>query len=132
MKNNITIKSNMDNLRIVEKFIDDAATKYNFSDEIYGNIMIATMEAANNAIQHGNKSNPEKSVEIKLRKHGSDLQFIVSDQGSGFDFSKIPDPTAPENIEKISGRGIFLMEKLSDKIVFLESGRIVKLTFRLK
>lgn len=122
----------MDNLRIVEKFIDDAAVKYHFSDEIYGNVMIATMEAANNAILHGNKNNPEKNVEIKLRKHGGDLQFIIVDQGTGFDFTNIPDPTSPENIEKISGRGIFLMEKLSDKISFMEEGRIVQLTFKLK
>jgi serine/threonine-protein kinase RsbW len=131
MRNLITIKSTVENLRLVEKFVDEVYDQYKFSDEIYGNILIATMEAANNAILHGNKNNAKKNVEISLKKSKRDLQLTVKDEGPGFDFKNIPDPTSPENIEKINGRGIFLMEKLSDKIEFLENGRIVKLTFKL-
>jgi len=53
------------------------------------------------------------------------------DQGIGFDHHNIPDPTSPENLEKIDGRGIFLMESLSDEILYLEDGRIVELKFNL-
>jgi serine/threonine-protein kinase RsbW len=56
---------------------------------------------------------------------------VIKDQGLGFDYSNIPDPTAPENIEKINGRGIFLMEKLSDKIEFFDNGSKVQLFFNL-
>ena len=132
MSNLITIKSSIENLRLVEKFVDEVYEEYKFSDEIYGNILIATMEAANNAIMHGNKNDEKKHVEIRLQKNKSDLEFTVKDEGTGFDFKSIPDPTSPENVEKISGRGVFLMEKLSDKIEFLENGRIVKLTFKLR
>ncbi len=132
MRNLITIKSNIENLRLVEKFVDEVYEKYKFSDEIYGNILIATMEAANNAISHGNKNDMKKNVEIQLQKSKDSLLLTVKDEGHGFDYTNIPDPTAPENIEKINGRGIFLMEKLSDKIEFFENGRIVKLTFRIK
>ena len=132
MRNMITIKSKLENLRLVEKFVDEVYEMYKFSDEIYGNILIATMEAANNAILHGNKNDAQKQVEIRLQKNDKNLELTVKDEGTGFDFKSIPDPTAPENVEKISGRGVFLMEKLSDKIEFLENGRIVKLTFKLR
>jgi serine/threonine-protein kinase RsbW len=132
MRNLLTINSNIENLRIVEKFVDEVYDRYKFSDEVYGNLLIATMEAANNAILHGNKNDISKKVEIKLRKNKNSLQLTVKDEGTGFDYKNIPDPTAPENIEKINGRGIFLMEKLSDKIKFFENGRIVKLSFRIK
>jgi len=132
MRNYIEIRSTKDSLRIVERFVDDASEKYNFSEEIYGNIMIAAMEAANNAILHGNKNDADKYVKIRLIKDKNDLSLVIKDQGNGFDYNSIPDPTSPENIEKISGRGIFLMEKLSDKIEFLDNGSLVRLTFRLK
>jgi serine/threonine-protein kinase RsbW len=132
MRNLISIKSRIENLHLVEKFVDEVYEKYKFSDEIYGNILIATMEAANNAILHGNKNDAKKSVEIRLQKIKSELELTVKDEGTGFDFKSIPDPTCPENIEKINGRGVFLMEKLSDKIEFFENGRIVKLTFKLR
>ena len=59
------------------------------------------------------------------------LVFTITDQGTGFDFSQLPDPTAPENIEKPQGRGIFLMNHLSDGVVFEEPGNKVKITFQI-
>ena len=65
-------------------------------------------------------------------KEKSKIILRVQDQGPGFDYQNIPDPTSPENIEKINGRGVFLMQKLSDQIEFFENGSIVQLTFILK
>ena len=56
--------------------------------------------------------------------------FIISDEGHGFDYLNLPDPTDPENIEKPSGRGVFLMKHLADQIIFSENGRVVELYFR--
>ena len=132
MRKELKIKSVSDNLRKVEKFIDEIASELSLTDSVYGNLLIATLEAANNAIVHGNKGNDEKEVDILLIKDIDKIILRVQDQGNGFDFNSIPDPTAPENIEKINGRGVFLMQKLSDKIEFFENGRIVQLTFSLK
>ena len=132
MRNTITIKSTIENLHTVEKFVDELSEKYKFSDEVYGNILVATLEASNNAIVHGNRKDSDKSVEIKFELEKDNLELTVIDEGNGFDYRNIPDPTSPENIEKINGRGIFLMQKLSDKIDFLENGKIVKLTFKIK
>jgi serine/threonine-protein kinase RsbW len=131
MRNSLTIKSDIESLHRVEKFIDEISAEYHVSDEVYGNILVATLEAANNAIVHGNKKDFKKNVEINFKVGEKKLELTVKDEGPGFNYKSIPDPTAPENIEKPTGRGIFLMEKLSDQIAFFENGRIVKLTFNL-
>lgn len=131
MSKTLVIKSVPENLRIVEKFVDDLSADLKLSDEIYGNLLIATLEAANNAIIHGNKKNPELDVEISFSQAKNQVFLFVSDKGNGFDFTAIPDPTAPENLEKIHGRGVFLMERLSDGLEFLKNGAEVKLTFNL-
>lgn len=125
------IPSKIENLRIVEKAVDEISTDYNLSSELYGNILIATIEAANNAILHGNKLDENKKVNIRFKIDEKYLTVTVKDQGNGFDFNNIPDPTAPENIEKINGRGVFLMERLSDRIVFSDNGSKVELQFNI-
>ena len=90
------------------------------------------MEAANNAILHGNKLEEQRKVELRFIIEDDKLKLEVEDEGEGFDYEEIPDPTAPENIENVNGRGIFLMEKLSDNIEFAKNGSIVKLEFNLK
>ena len=132
MEKKYEIKSKIENLRKVEKLVDDISAEYNISTDIYGNILIAALEAANNAILHGNKLDENKLVYIIINKDEKILKIRVDDEGEGFDYKNIPDPTAPENIENINGRGIFLMEKLSDGIEFSRNGATVELEFNLK
>jgi len=127
----LNISSKIENLRIVEKTVDEISAEYNLNSELYGNILIATIEAANNAILHGNKLDESKNIKLVFKIDDQLLTIVVKDEGKGFDYSNIPDPTAPENIEKINGRGIFLMEKLSDKITFSDNGSQVELAFNI-
>jgi serine/threonine-protein kinase RsbW len=131
MKRTMKIASKIENLREVEKVVDEIATKYQLKNELYGNILIAFLEAVNNAIVHGNKQNEEKDVIVNITIEKGELHIVVKDQGKGFDYENVPDPTAPENIENISGRGIFLMRKLSDKLIFDENGTKAELIFYL-
>jgi serine/threonine-protein kinase RsbW len=131
MRKDIEISSCTENLRIVEKVIDEMSLDLNLTDEVYGNVLVATMEATNNAIVHGNKKNPDKVVNVQIIREGRQLLIRIRDQGPGFDYTKVPDPTSPENIEKINGRGIFLMKRLSDEIAFEDEGRLVELKFRV-
>ena len=131
MRKDLNIPADLVNLRLVEKAIDELSLELYLSDEVYGNILVATMEATNNAIIHGNNSDPKKIVKIEMLMEQKELMVNIEDQGHGFDYSTVPDPTAPENLEKINGRGIFLMERLSDEILYLENGRIVVLKFRI-
>lgn len=131
MRKDLNIPSEIENLRLVEKAIDELSLELDLSDEVYGNILVATMEATNNAIIHGNNSDPGKEVKISIENIEKELLIQIEDQGKGFDHMSIPDPTAPENLEKINGRGIFLMERLADEILYLAEGRIVELKFKL-
>ena len=125
----ILVPSIIENIRMIESFIDNAKERFHLDDDIYGNIMIAVTEAVNNAIKHGNASDKSKNVSLSLALDESVIKFIVKDEGRGFNYENLPDPTAPENLEKIGGRGIFLMRHLSDEVKFREEGRVVELSF---
>lgn len=129
----IQFSSKPANISIVEKFIDDLRAEYNIGDDVYGNILISLTEAANNAIIHGNKCDESKNISIDygMDTRGKNLTFIVKDQGPGFDYGNLPDPTAPENIEKTHGRGVFLMMQLADMVVFSDRGSTVEMSFRI-
>ncbi len=125
----IEVPALAENIRMIESFIDNARDKFHLDDDIYGNIMIAVTEAVNNAIKHGSHSDSSKNVNLSLLVDGSTLKFRVEDQGPGFDYLHLPDPTTPENLEKPGGRGIFLMKHLADEVVFHDHGRVVELSF---
>ncbi len=129
--NKIKIPSLEENIRIVESFIDNAKDAYSLNDDIYGNIMVAVTESVNNAIKHGNNSDKKKNVSLSLNFEETLIKFVIEDDGNGFDFHNLPDPTAPENIDKPEGRGIFLMKHLSDEINFKDEGKKVELCFYL-
>lgn len=130
MKNiRIEIPSLSENIRMIESFIDNAREKFQLNEDIYGNIMIAVTEAVNNAIRHGNKGDSSKNVSLTLSLEEGMIKFRIEDEGTGFDFHHLPDPTSPENIEKPGGRGIFLMKHLADEVDFTEKGKVVELSF---
>ncbi|MDX5348733.1 MAG: ATP-binding protein [Hymenobacteraceae bacterium] len=128
----IQIPSLIENIRIVESFIDNSKEKFNIEDDIYGNIMVAVTESVNNAIRHGNKFDKDKNVYLSLYVEQDRLRFEVEDEGTGFDTDSLPDPTAPENLENPGGRGIFLMKSLSDEVKFDKNGKSVQLTFLIQ
>ncbi|MCP4458150.1 MAG: ATP-binding protein [Cytophagales bacterium] len=128
---NIDIPSLPENIRIVESFIDNIKEKYSLNDDVYGNVMIAVTESVTNAIAHGNKGEKNKNVSLTMILEDTSIKFTVTDEGEGFDFNNLDDPTSPENIEKLGGRGIFLMKNLCDEVSFTEDGRSVAMTFYL-
>jgi serine/threonine-protein kinase RsbW len=130
MYKKIRIESKVGNLRIVENAIDEATTVIGISQDYYGKIMVSAMEAVNNAILHGNHSNPKKIVDIEIAYKSNELLITVTDEGSGFKPENVPDPTTPENIEELNGRGIYLMSHLADKIEYTKRGNSVTMTFK--
>jgi len=131
--NPVTIEfpSIVDNIKIVESFIDNSKEEYNISDDLYGNILIAITEAVNNAIQHGNQNDKEKIVKLTCATSPSEISFVVEDEGHGFDYHTLPDPTSADNILKPDGRGIFLMKHLCDVLKFEDQGKKVEMVFYL-
>jgi serine/threonine-protein kinase RsbW len=126
----ITINSDVENLKIVETVVDTLSKKLGIPDEVYGKILISTVEAVNNAILHGNKGDSRKVVKVDFTADGNFFNVTVTDEGEGFEYGNLPDPTDPKNIENLHGRGVFLMRNLSDEIEFNDSGNEVKMQFR--
>jgi serine/threonine-protein kinase RsbW len=127
----IRISSKSENIILVERMIEDVCDLFNISEDYYGNILVALTEAVNNAIYHGNAANPQKSIDIYFKSFSDHVSFTVKDEGIGFNFSNLPDPTNPENIEKPNGRGVFLMRNLADKVSFEDNGSKVILDFKV-
>ncbi len=127
----LELQSNSDSLTIVENIIDEVRNKYNVSEDSYGNMLVAITEAVTNAIYHGNKSDPAKKVSLSVVNQNHSIVFTIADEGTGFDYYHLPDPTAPENLEKECGRGIFLMKHLADQLIFSENGRVVEMYFKI-
>jgi len=123
------IASRMEGITEVEGLINDICEEFGVEETHYGEILIAMTEAVNNAIVHGNKLDNNKMVDVQVLVEGTELQFRIADEGPGFDYENIPDPTSPENIEKPNGRGVFLMRQLADQCTFEELGRVAILTF---
>jgi len=127
----ITLISDPKNVARVESFVEQIAKKYAISPNLYGNILISLTEAVTNAITHGNCNDSTKMVAVRLEYQSKHLAFSVSDQGSGFDFENLPDPTAPDNLLRIGGRGVFLMRQLADEIKYHDDGRTVEMLFNI-
>jgi len=127
----LKLSSDPKNVARVETFVERIAKKYAISPNVYGNILISLTEAVTNAITHGNSSDTTKSVTLRLDYKPKAMAFVVSDQGPGFDFENLPDPTSPENLLRIGGRGVFLMRQLSDGVKFHDDGRTVEIIFNI-
>lgn len=125
------ITSSSDNIRLVERLVEDVCDVFNVNEDSYGNILIAVTEAVNNAMYHGNQGNPEKQIKIGFESGDKNIRFSVADEGAGFDHTTLPDPTDPINIDKPNGRGVFLMKNLADKVEFNNNGQEVCLTFNV-
>lgn len=130
-KDSLILTSKPNNIAFIEPFVEKFRCQCNFNDEVYGNILVAITEAVNNAIIHGNKLDPEKKVEIQLLQTGNNITCTIEDNGGGFDYNNLPDPTSPENIENIGGRGVFLMKNLSDLVIFSKNGSYVEIQFKI-
>lgn len=125
----LKIFSKPEDMLLVEEMIDDVCESTQVSDDAYGNILVALTEAVNNAIYHGNKSDASKQIDITYGINADKIVFMIKDQGKGFDYLNLPDPTSPENIAMPNGRGVFLMRSLADKISFEDEGSRVVLEF---
>lgn len=126
----LKLPSNVESISSIENLIDEISIELALNDDLYGNVLISVTEAVNNAIQHGNKYQNELLVTALVLDQSDAFCFSVSDEGSGFDFSNLPDPTAPQNILNEHGRGVFLMRHLADEVEFEEGGKKVTLYFK--
>ena len=128
----LVLETRPDVIHDIEVAIEEIKEKLSFQDDVYGNVMVAVTEAINNSIYHGNKEDQSKKIYLDFEmKNEYRLLVRVRDEGEGFDPDALADPTAPENLENIGGRGVFLMQHLADEIKFTDEGRVVEMCFNI-
>ena len=122
-------------LQLVPGFISGIIDKIKalpLQENDFFNIRLSIEEALINAIKHGNKNRSDLSVEIAVEAKDDALIVEIKDQGKGFDFEHLDDPTRPQNLEKLSGRGIFLIRTLMDTVEFFDGGRGIRMVKFIK
>ncbi len=112
----LTLDSTLETVNSAEETAGRMAAEAGFDDEEVMKISMAVREAAVNAVLHGNAYDPTKKVTFAIERTANDLVIVIRDQGKGLDPSKIPDPLAPDNLLKTSGRGIFLIRSFMDVV----------------
>ncbi len=126
----LSIASNLKNLNHIQRFVEEVCDEYNINNSYFGNITVAINEAVRNAIIHGNKSDENKKVYIAFGRKNEAMIFVIKDQGSGFDYHNLIDPT--EEIGDNIGTGIFLINLLSDNVSFSDNGSTIEISFFIK
>ena len=130
----ISISSVLDNLDLIQVLTDSLTRLMHFDEDSAHWIGMSVREAVTNAIQHGNKLDTEKKVDISFRIHSDRILILVKDQGDGFNADDIPNPLDSDNLLKPSGRGIFYMRTFMDEVEFRpvsEGGMEVRMMKRL-
>jgi serine/threonine-protein kinase RsbW len=128
-----TMESTLESVNKAEEMADKAASQAGFDEDARGGISMAVREAMINAVMHGNGYSPDKRVKLSFEQSGGNLVITIRDEGAGMNPDEVPNPLAPENLMKQSGRGIFLMRAFMDDVKFrkLEPGTEITLIKRV-
>ena len=126
----LTINSDPNNILELEVFLRQVADDYNICKSKYPDILISITEAVNNAIIHGNKRDQNKMVMIDCQGRQRGVTFKIKDEGNGFVPDDVPNPTLEENIDCCGGRGVFIMNRLADRLTYKNNGTEVEMFFK--
>ena len=125
------MRSDPKNIHRVEEFLLKVNTALHIDDEKFGSLLVVVTEAVNNAIIHGNKRNPSKKVVLTCTQRGKVLVIKVKDEGRGFNPDTVPSPIHEDNLLRETGRGVFLMRQLMEKVSFNANGNEVTMTMKM-
>ncbi len=113
-----TLESTLDSVNKAEQTARDLAVRVGFEDEEADRISMAVREAAINAVLHGNRYDQDKRMFVAFETTPEAISITIRDEGCGLVPEEVPDPLAPENLLKQSGRGIFLIRAFMDEVHF--------------
>lgn len=131
IKRQLEIHSRIEELKTWLKVCHEVGDSLSLDCETYFSFQTSLLEAVQNAIIHGNKSDESKKVKIDMEVDESTIQVRIEDEGSGFDPECIANPTCGDNITKENGRGIFFIKNLCDGFEVIGKGNVVKLLIRI-
>lgn len=128
----MVIASRLSNLEEVRSFLEQIFYESDLDRRHFNRILLGLSEAVCNSMRHGNELREDKSVFISVRFENNVMVLEVGDEGNGFNFSQVSDPTTTENIRKERGRGLFLIRQFADEMQFFEGGSRVRIKYRLE
>ena len=131
MEFKLSISSQLTNINVVRSFLDEIFVKFHLDRRYFNRIFLGLSEAVSNCIVHGNASDVEKKVFIKVYYSVGSLFFEIKDEGNGFCVDNLCDPTVAANLKKENGRGIFLLRNTADEVDFVEGGSKVLIRYKL-
>ena len=128
-----SLSSTMESVAEVEAAAEKLAAEAGLDEDERFHVTMAVREAAVNAVLHGNEYDPAKQIAVSFENTGAALVFTIADQGKGLNPETLPDPLAPENLLRGTGRGIFLIRSFMDEVHFrqLHPGTELTLVKRL-
>ena len=127
----LQLPSKRESIALLENLVEEIADRHQVGEDTFANMMTCLSEVGNNAIVHGNKLDESKKVIVNADVDGKRIIWTVTDEGDGFDYNNLPDPTAPENLENLTGRGVFIIKHLADQCIFNSKGNEVELHFKI-
>jgi len=110
------LESTLDSVDSAEDIAVGVAKRAGFDEDDLLKIGMAVRESMVNAVVHGNRYNANKKVRFSVVKNSERFTIRVADEGEGFDYEHLPDPLAPDNLLRSSGRGIFLIRSFMDEL----------------
>ena len=128
----LVISSDKSELEKAKEFLRFFFKKYNLPEDNFNRIFLCLSEAVINSIQHGNQNDIKKQVSIQAKYYDNFVSFRISDEGDGFDFHNVEDPTQSSNLKKESGRGIHIIKSLSKELEFIEQGKCIQFKIECK
>jgi len=128
----LVIKSDNSEINKVESFLTDIFNKFYLDKNQFNRVFLCISEAIINSIYHGNRNNFYKDVNIHIVCKECKMYIEISDEGIGFDHTKIENPTEGINIRKESGRGLHIIKSLCDHIEFKNQGSCIKIIFKVR
>jgi serine/threonine-protein kinase RsbW len=123
-------QSDLRELPAVQKRILDEVERHHFTPDAVFAIKLSLEEALINAVKHGNKLDREKKVRVDVEISAQRFEITIEDEGEGFERSSVPDPRLDENLEKLHGRGLLLMEEYMDEVQYSAGGRRIRMVLR--
>ncbi len=124
----VTIPSDLAEARRVQTQIEDALQACRYTEHDIFAIKLALEEALVNAVKHGNQMDAAKRVEIRYSVTPERFDIRITDEGPGFNPGDVPDPTAPENIERPCGRGLLLIRNFMTEVAYHGRGNVVTMS----
>ena len=128
----LVIKSDKGELKRTENFLQNFFRKNNLPEDYFNRVLLCVSEAVMNSIQHGNENDKNKKVSIHADCKNGLINIKITDEGDGFDFCNIENPTKQKNLKKESGRGIHIIQSLCNELEFREKGKCIQFKIECK